>query len=60
LIHVGQAGELLRRQALLFFWFGEMVLKSGKSLFELHHPLGESMNGLGQIFRVPGDAEGNR
>jgi hypothetical protein len=37
-----------------------MVLQSGKPLFQLHNPLGESVNGLGQIFRVPGDAEGHR
>ena len=57
LIHIRQAGQLLGRRFLLAR--RQLILDEGKALLQQHQALGEGMNGLGQIFRVPGNAKRN-
>jgi hypothetical protein len=56
-LDVVQAGDFL---GILFDLAIQLQLHGPQALFQLHQSLGQGMHGLGQIFSVAADAEGNR
>jgi hypothetical protein len=58
--HILQAVELFGLLMIaLIRPLGQLQLHRLQALFQLHHPLGEGMGGLGQILSIASDPEGN-